>query len=244
VLAFTLIGMQLAPLLAKLNPDQRAGYLITGAAILVTVIVARIVWVMTYNSALRYKNWRFGTSLPQRMQPPTVKGGAIIAWSGMRGIVSLAAALALPSGFPERDLIQFVAFIVVLGTLVIQGFTLGPLVKWLQLPEDLQLDREITLARQRALEAAVATLEGNASPHAAALRLEYQAIIDLGAASDAGNLLQLTDHERLRLGAIQAGRDSLQELRAAGEIGDAAFQRLEAAIDRAYLYATRHKGGG
>src|SRR5262249_37566067 len=96
VLAFTLIGMQLAPLLARLSPGQRAGYFTTGVAILVTVIAARIIWVMAFNSGLRFKNWRFGTDLPERMQPPTAKGGMIIAWSGMRGIVSLAAALALP----------------------------------------------------------------------------------------------------------------------------------------------------
>src|SRR5208337_1026846 len=82
------------------------------------------------------------------------------SWSGMRGIVSLAAALALPSDFPERNLVQFVSFVVVFGTLVIQGFTLGPLVRWLQVPEDRRLDREIALARRRALEAAIGTLDG------------------------------------------------------------------------------------
>jgi monovalent cation/hydrogen antiporter len=244
VLAFTLIGMQLAPLLARLNPNQRAQYFVIGSAILVTVVIVRIVWVMSYNSVLRFKNWRFGTSLPERLLPPTAKGGIIISWSGMRGIVSLAAALALPIGFPERDLIQFVAFVVVLGTLVIQGFTLGPLVKWLQLPEDRQLDREIALARQRALEAAIGTLEGNETPYAASLRLEYQAILDLGEARDTGDLPRLTDHERLRLKAIRAAREVIQELWAEGEIGDVAYQRIEAAIDRAYLYTTRYKGCG
>ena len=244
VLAFTLIGMQLAPLLARLNPNQRAQYFVIGSAILVTVVIVRIVWVMSYNSVLRFKNWRFGTSLPERLLPPTAKGGIIISWSGMRGIVSLAAALALPIGFPERDLIQFVAFVVVLGTLVIQGFTLGPLVKWLQLPEDRQLDREIALARQRALEAAIGTLEGNETPYAASLRLEYQAILDLGEARDTGDLPRLTDHERLRLKAIRAAREVIQELWAEGEIGDVAYQRIEAAIDRAYLYTTRYKAAG
>jgi monovalent cation/hydrogen antiporter len=244
VLAFTLIGMQLAPLLARLNPGQRAGYFLTGSAILFTVIIARIVWVMAFNSMVRFKNWKFGTRLPERLLPPTAKGGMIIAWSGMRGIVSLAAALALPSGFPERDLIQFVAFTVVLGTLVIQGFTLAPLVKRLRFPEDRQLDREIALARRRALEAAIGALEGKTSPYADALRLEYRAILELGDAPDIGNLTQLTDHERLRLKAIQAARDALQELRVKGEIGEIAFQRIEAAIDRAYLYATRYKAAG
>jgi CPA1 family monovalent cation:H+ antiporter len=244
VLAFTLIGMQLAPLLARLEPSQRAGYFLTGSAILVTVIIARIVWVIAYNSITRFKNWRFGASLPERLLPPTAKGGIIVAWSGMRGIVSLAAALALPGGFPERDLIQFVAFVVVFGTLVIQGFTLGPLVKWLRLPEDHQLDREIALARRRALEAAIGALEGKTSPYADALRLEYRAILELDEVSAAGTLIQLTDHERLRLKAIQAARDAIQDLRSKGEIGEIAFQRIEAAIDRAYLYATRYKTPG
>ncbi len=72
---------------------------------------------MSYNWVMRSQNWRFASNLPERVLPPTAKDGIVISWSGMRGIVSLAAALALPGNFPERDLIQFVAFIVVLGTL-------------------------------------------------------------------------------------------------------------------------------
>ncbi len=119
VLAFTLIGMQLAPLMADLNPEQRASYFLTGPAILATVIVVRILWVMAYNYALRAGISLFGARPPLRVPPPTAKGGLVVSWSGMRGIVSLAAALALPANFPERDLIQFVSFVVVFGTLVI-----------------------------------------------------------------------------------------------------------------------------
>ena len=215
-----------------------------GTVILVTVIIVRILWVMSYNSVMRSQNWRFATNLPDRVLSPTAKDGIVISWSGMRGIVSLAAALALPRDFPERDLIQFVAFIVVLGTLVIQGFTLGPLVKWLQLPEDRQLDGEIALARRRALEAAIGTIKGNASPQADAIRLEYRAILDLDEASNTGDLLELTDHERLRLKATRAARDVIQKLRAEGEIGEIAYQRIEAALDRADLYATRYNVAG
>ena len=85
----------------------------------------------------------------------------------------------MPEGFPERDLVQFVAFMVVLGTLVIQGFTLGPLVRLLHLPYDGEVEREVALARRRALDAAIATLEGNGSVYAQSLRVEYQAIRDL-----------------------------------------------------------------
>jgi CPA1 family monovalent cation:H+ antiporter len=239
VLAFTLIGMQLAPLMAALNPDERVSYFVIGSAILVTVIIVRILWVMSYNWALRLR--KSDPNLPERVLPPTVKGGLVISWSGMRGIVSLAAALALPVGFPERDLIQFVAFVVVLGTLVLQGFTLGPLVRWLQLPDDRRLDREIALARRRGLEAALCSLDGNTSEYADALRLEYQAVLNLGKLDDLGKLAELSDFESLRLEALRAAREAVQKLRAEGEIGEIAYQAILSANDRAYLYATRYQ---
>lgn len=238
VLAFTLIGMQLAPLLAELNPDERASYFITGIAILGTVIIVRIVWVMSYNYAFRAGNSLFAS---KRVLPPTAKGGMIVSWSGMRGIVSLAAALALPANFPERDLIQFVSFVVVFGTLVIQGFTLGPLVRWLQVPEDRRLDKEIALARRRALEAAIGTLDGNASPHADALRLEYRALLDLHEARDNGDRVEIPDNAGMRLKATRAAHESIGKLRRNGEIGEAAYQRIQSALDRSYLYATRYE---
>ena len=241
VLAFTLIGMQLAPLLAKLNPDQRALYFMTGAVILVTVIIVRILWVMSYNYAFRAGNSLFGAGSAGRVLPPTAKGGIIISWSGMRGIVSLAAALALPADFPERDLIQFVSFVVVFGTLVIQGFTLGPLVRWLQVPKDRRLDREIALARRRALEAAIGTLDGDVSPYADALRLEYRALLDLHEARDNGDLVEHFDNAGIRLRATRAAHESIRKLRRNGEIGETAYQRIQSALDRSYLYATRYE---
>ena len=241
VLAFTLIGMQLAPLLAEQNPDQRASYFITGAVILVTVILVRILWVMSYNYALRAGNSLFGRDSHVRVRPPTAKGGLIVSWSGMRGIVSLAAALALPADFPERDLVQFVSFVVVFGTLVIQGFTLGPLVRWLQVPDDRRLDREIALARRRALEAAIGTLDGNPSPYADALRLEYRALLDLHEARDNGDVVELPDHAGMRLKATRAALESVRKLRMNGEIGEIAYQRIQSALDRSYLYATRYE---
>lgn len=242
VLAFSLIGLQLGPLLDKLSPEQRYSYFMIGGVILGTVIISRIAWVMTYNSLLRLKNWQFGVNLPGRIARPTARGGLIIAWSGMRGIVSLAAALALPEGFPERDLVQFVAFMVVLGTLVIQGFTLGPLVRLLRLPYDGEVEREVALARRRALDAAIATLEGNGSVYAKSLRIEYRAIRDLTDRPEAGDDRGLTQHETLRLAATQAARDEVVAMRARGEIGDLAFHRVEEALDRADIYAMRYGG--
>ena len=89
----------------------------------------------------------------------------MIGWAGMRGSVSLAAALAIPlttdggGAFPERDLIIFLAFAVILVTLVGQGLTLGPLINWLGIEDDGQEGQEDTLARRRAAEAALARLD-------------------------------------------------------------------------------------
>ena len=82
----------------------------------------------------------------------------------MRGIVTLAAALALPAGFPFRDLILLIAFSVVLGTLALQGLTLGPLINRLGIEDDGQESHEDTLARRRVAEAALARLEELGEP--------------------------------------------------------------------------------
>jgi hypothetical protein len=160
----------------------------------------------------------------------------------MRGIVTLAAALALPIGFPERDLIQFAAFMVVAGTLIIQGFTLGPLVRLLHLPDDTSVSREIALAQRRVIEAAIGTLEGNGSEAAQSLRVEYQAVIDMAEPQQAGQSRSLTDHETLRVVAVKAGREVLTAMRTQGEIGDLAFHVVEEALDRADIYAIRGTG--
>jgi len=103
-----------------LAADQRVHYLVIAAAVLATVILIRFAWVMSYNTVVRWRIRRVGFHPPRPMMPPTVKGGLIISWCGMRGIVTLVAALALPNGdggpvFPFRDLIVFVAFCVVLN---------------------------------------------------------------------------------------------------------------------------------
>jgi monovalent cation/hydrogen antiporter len=131
VLAFVLIGLQIGPIIENLAPDQRAGYLLISAAVLATVVAVRFAWVMSYNAVANWRIRRVGFHPRRPMMAPTVKGGLVVSWCGMRGIVTLVAALALPNGdvgpaFPFRDLIVFVAFSVVLGTLLLQGLTLRP----------------------------------------------------------------------------------------------------------------------
>ena len=108
------------------------------------------------------------------MLRPTVGSGVLISWAGMRGIVSLATALALPLAFPYRDLIVLTAFCVVLGTLVIQGLTLKPLLRLLDLHDNDPVGREVRAARARALEAALARLADDQSPIAMTIRKEFK----------------------------------------------------------------------
>ncbi len=235
VLAFILTGLQLRPILAGLHGVDWRDYALFGGAVLLTCIVVRIVWVMGYNTTVRWKNRRFGTHLADRLIRPTVGGGMLISWCGMRGIVTLATALALPDGseggFPFRSLILFSAFAVVLGTLVIQGLTLRPLMRVLELPEDNQVEREIAHARQHAAEKALASIADAEGDDAATLRREYERL----ARRVDGREAQSSNHEH-RARALVEERRAILALRAAGEIGDDAFHVIEAEIDWAQMY--------
>jgi CPA1 family monovalent cation:H+ antiporter len=238
-LAFVLIGLQLGPILERLSPAERHAYAIVALAVLATVIVARIVWVMPYNWAVRWKIRRFGSSARRPLMQPSVGSGVIISWCGMRGIVTLAAALALPDGaqpFPFRDLILVTAFTVVLGTLVVQGLTVRPLLLWLDLRDDAPVEREARLARQAALKAALKSLHGNESLEAQTLRGEYKQLWSANGAEraddDGRDALP-----RLRRDTVVAARRQLASLRDDGTIGDDAFHRVEKELDRAELYA-------
>jgi monovalent cation/hydrogen antiporter len=183
VLAFMLIGMQLRPILARLDEPLRSQYLLIAAAVLGVVILTRVVWVMFYNTVLRFVIARRGFHPRRPTAAPTLQGGLVVAWCGMRGIVTLAAAFALPEGFPFRDLILLTAFAVVLGSLVIQGLTLRPLIAMLRLKDDNPVATEVARARAVAYRAALDEIDGDPSEEAEILRLEYRALL-LRAGSD------------------------------------------------------------
>jgi CPA1 family monovalent cation:H+ antiporter len=204
---------------------------------LLTVIVVRILWVMTHNTIARWNIRRSGFHPPRPTQPPTVGSGLIISWAGMRGIVTLAAALALPSGgaegtFPFRGLIVLTAFAVVIGTLVVQGLTLGPLIRALDLRDDDPVGREVDAARERALQAALATFVGDTSPAAEAVRQEFEAHRDRGPADSAVGAARGSAHQEIHRRALDAARRVSFDMRAKGDIGDDAFHRLEEEFDR------------
>lgn len=243
VLAFFLIGLQIGPILEELDPAQRNAYLAVAGAVLVTVILVRIAWVMAYNTVVRLKVRFYGFHPPRPMMPPTVRGGLIVSWCGMRGIVTLAAAFALPigdhagSGFPFRDLIVLTAFIVVLGTLVVQGLTLRPLLVLLDLRDDDPVGREVAMARSLAYKAALQAIDGDTSAEAEALRQEYAAMLSQAGGDADGSTPATSPADALRRRAVAAARATVSSLRQRGAIGDDAFHRVEEELDWAELSA-------
>jgi CPA1 family monovalent cation:H+ antiporter len=236
VLAFILVGFQLKAIAANLTPATGARYAAIAVAVCVVVILARIAWV---TGAAGFSRWRCrpradGTAGPRDAVALTGRGAAVVGWCGMRGTVTLAAALALPTDFPFRDLILATAFGVTLGTLVIQGLTLRPLLVRLGLEDDGSVEREVRLARQETARAGVAALDGSAggTDTGRLLRRRYQARLGEGPGEEGGE----PAGELLRR-AVAAERRRLVALRADGTIGDDAFHRVEEELDRAELSA-------
>jgi CPA1 family monovalent cation:H+ antiporter len=231
ILAFIFIGLQIRPILESLEPTARSRYFLVAAAVLVTVIVVRFAWHMSFNAVIRWRDRRHGFRPPRPMLRPTVGSGLIIAWAGMRGIVTLAAALALPAGFPFRDLIVLTAFSVVVGTLILQGLTLKPLLRALRFDDDDPVGRELGLARERALSAGLASFADDHSLIADAVRHEFAG--HLGSQADASQPgeARRSAHSELHHRALRAARDAVLVLRSNDEIGDDAFHRMEEELD-------------
>jgi monovalent cation/hydrogen antiporter len=232
ILAFIFIGLQIRPILEGLAAADRGRYFAVAGAVLPTVIIVRFAWHMSFNAVLRWRDRRFGFHPPRPTLRPTVGSGLIISWAGMRGIVSLAAAMALPSAFPYRDLIVLTAFSVVLGTLAIQGLTLKPLLRALDLHDDDPVGREVSAAREHALRASLASFAGDRSPIAQVVRQEFTARLAYEG-PNAANADDVTGsaHREIYRGALQAARQAVFAMRANDEIGDDAFHRIEEELD-------------
>ena len=233
VLAFVFIGLQMRPIFTTLEPAMRIRYLSIAAIVLLAVIAVRIGWVAIYFAVVKTRSRHVRRSPRDFQPPPTFRGALVVGWSGMRGIVTLAAALALPiesggTAFPYRDLIVLTAFAVVLGTLVIQGLTLGPLVRAFQLRDDDPVAREVRAARERALGAALTILDGVDSEMARLVRQEFES--HLQPALDVVEN-QPETHQQLHRSALVAARRTIIDMRANDEIGDDAFHLLEEEFD-------------
>jgi CPA1 family monovalent cation:H+ antiporter len=152
---FILVGLELRPILEELAGTSVAILVAQGALISAVVVGMRLAWGFTVPYVVRLADRR-----PSRvMRRIGAKARLLLGWSGMRGAVSLAAALALPLDFPLRDLILFLTFSVILVTLVVQGLTLPALIRRLRFEEDDSEEREEVQARLAATHAALDRLE-------------------------------------------------------------------------------------
>ena len=236
-LLFALIGLQLHEILDRLNVT---GSLIAEAAyVTAVVIVLRIVWVpiFTYVPRLLFRSVREHDPYPPWQFP------VVISWAGIRGAVSLAAALALPSSLANRDLIVFLTFVVILVTLVGQGLTLPLLIRAIRVPDDGgAADREDAKARIHAAEAALERLEelaeedwvrtdtverlrGSYRFRSNRFRARYQGIDDEGVEERSAQF------QRLRRELLDAERQAVLALRNQGTITEEVMQRVQRDID-------------
>ncbi|HXT10314.1 MAG TPA: Na+/H+ antiporter [Candidatus Angelobacter sp.] len=247
-LVFILIGLQLPDVLHAASGNHLSVHQLIIDALLISlaVIIVRILWVFpaTYLPRLLFKNLR-------KHDPyPSWKHVTIIAWTGMRGVVSLAAALALPftkadgSPFPGRDLIIFLAFVIIFATLVLQGLSLPPLIRWLGIKEDDSLQHEEREARLAANKAALARLQQLAEKDPAKadalkrLRIEYEdRIRQLEATETSHSTRRLrlfsAEYERLSRETLILERDKILELRNQDVINDEVLRRIQRDIDLA-----------
>jgi CPA1 family monovalent cation:H+ antiporter len=232
VLAFVLMGLQARPILEGLPATSRLEALLLGAAILTTVIVVRLIWVLGGGSVARLVRRTAGGP---KTDTGDIRSDLLVGWCGMRGLVTLATAFALPPAFPGRDLIVLTAFCVVLGTLVLQGLTLKPLLRALRLEQDQSVEKEVSRARVAIMQAALDCLDGETSSAAAAVRAQYAAA--RAVAENPASPQAATEYDELRLRAITRQRQTLDRLRQEGTIGDEAYHRLQEEIDWAELDA-------
>jgi CPA1 family monovalent cation:H+ antiporter len=247
-LVFILIGLQLPTVLVAASSDHlpKSRLIFFALIISLAVIIVRVLWVFpaTYLPRLLFK------SLRARDPYPSWRHVTIIAWTGMRGVVSLAAALALQpkkedgSPFPGRDLIVFLSFVIILATLVVQGLSLPLLIRWLGVKDDDSLEHEERKARLAANKAALARLhaigekESSKADALKRLRIEYEDRIRQLEATDTSRpnrrlRLFSEEYERLSREGLKQERDTILQLRNKEVINDEVLRRIQQDIDLA-----------
>lgn len=243
---FITIGLQLPGILHALKGESlmsliNDALLVSGAAVLI-----RIGWVFsaTYLPRLLSKKLRARDPSPPWQQV------AIVAWAGMRGVVSLAAAFALPfvlndgSAFPGRNYILFLTFSVILATLVFQGLTLPMLIRKLGIKDDGSTDEEERSARLEANKAAIELIEGFSAngdfppPLVDRLRVEYdervqQLELCADNPDDCRGEIATPQYQRLQQEALDAERQTIIRMRNQHVINDEALRRIQRDLDLA-----------
>jgi CPA1 family monovalent cation:H+ antiporter len=245
-LVFVLIGLQLPFVLAGIHDYSMKTLILYGGLFSALVILLRIAWLFPgafVANIVRRKIFH------QNEPRPPVKGIFIVGWTGMRGVVALAAALALPetlsngSPFPQRNLIIFLTFSVILVTLVVQGLSLPPLIRWLGLAGQNTIAAEEHEARRIMVETALQKIKSlraeNDSHH---LTIAYDDAVSkykrrlsaLTGQSYADHGIDAEDHAHvisLSLDLLRVERQTAVRLRNEGQINDEVLRNLERELD-------------
>ncbi len=239
---FILIGLELHAILREVHTIPVISLIGYGAIVSVSTIVVRIIWVYpaTYLPRVFSKNIR------QREPRPDSRLVGVVAWSGMRGVVSLAAALAIPltvgetgASFPNRDVIIFLTICVIFATLILQGLTLPKLIKWLGIKPSL---RELEEEHQARLKVASAMIEHIEEHYSLALnehelnqiKTRYEIRIQRIRKDQSSAMIseeQINELQRLRQELINTERSVLRRLRKAGELNDDTLRKIEYELD-------------
>ncbi|RXH56260.1 cation:proton antiporter [Granulicella sibirica] len=224
VFAFLLMGMQVRTIVRQMQREHLYQALRFSAVVVLVVIVIRLVIVLTFN---RVVSWR--ARAKGQKEPASLNQGILVGWSGIRGFVTLATAFALPSSFPHRDTVVLTAFSVVLVTLVVQGLTLAPLIRWLGLDQTDASERELQSARAALATVAIATLSHRSSPEAEQLRFVYS--LDRDSAAGEAVSCRFEDYRKTGLIAIRAERKELERMRTRDQLGANLYLKLQEELD-------------
>ncbi len=244
-LVFILVGLQLRGVLERVEGRDLAE--LTGLALAVSaaLILSRFVWIfMTSYLPSMIRGMR------QHGAFPPVGQWVVVSWMGMRGVVSLAAALALPLGFPERDLLIFLSFCAILATLVVQGPTLEWVIRRFRLedhrqpglsPDDAQAWRHVSRAMLAEVERrAEDVLEGAVARDLVNEYREKARVFRGG--TEGGSRAYLESRLRIRLAALRAGRAALLDQRRGGGMSDEMLSAIEDEFDLEELQILRVLG--
>lgn len=244
-LIFILIGLQLHPIFLALVGKSLLHLVYQGAVVSLAAIGIRIAWILVGSYLVRRFTRRPDEDTVSRPE------ATVIAWAGMRGVVSLAAAQALPVSFPHRNLILFLTFSVILSTLVFQGLSLPRLIRRVGLAKGDGEAIEEMRARIAAAQAALADLDDLAKAYGAPLnevediRAHYAARVRAMSAqvenvASPAHRDRWTAYRALRQELINSERRTLVLLRDGGEINDHALRRIQRDLDLEELRLVPH----